>query len=204
MEEHTCVNFGPISKGDFLVAIKGPYIEAFTQKNVQKVFETVGTWPVDPLKITRQMLAPSQAWSIKAVTIIPQTSPIKHIVKNLTLLTIHPTSNPVFPSEDSSTPSPAPDSAPLVYETNRLDDVKDSLTNTRAGFLFDSSPASSSTMVPHLELLAHCHLIASIPTLKPLPKNLADLDQLALVSLAQELHSDAAESCKHIKVLVLQ
>ena len=148
---------------------------------------------------------PSQlpSLSIKAVSVIPQTSPIKHIVKNLTLLTICPTSNPAFPSEDSSTPSPAPDSAPLVCETNRLDGVKASLTNTRAGFLFDGSPASSSTMVPHLELPARPHLIPSVPKLRPLPKNLADLDQSALVSLAQALHLDAAESRQHIKVLVL-
>src|SRR5258706_1968027 len=201
--EERALNSGPISKGEFLEAIEGPYIEAFTQKNVRKAFETVGTWPVDPSKITRRMLGPSKALSIKAVSVIPQTSPIKHIVNNLTLLASRPTSNPAFLSKDSSTPSPAPDSTPLVCETNRLDDVKASLTNTRAGFLFDGSQASSSTMVPHLELPARHNLIPSILKLKLLPKNLADLDWLALVSLAQELHSDAAESCKHIKVLVL-
>jgi len=58
-------------------------------------------------------------------------------------------------------------------------------------------------MVPHLELPARPHLIPSVPKLRPLPKNLADLDQSALVSLAQALHLDAAESRQHIKVLVL-
>src|SRR5258706_13591743 len=35
MEECACVSSGPISKGECLVAIKDPYIEAFTQNNVQ-------------------------------------------------------------------------------------------------------------------------------------------------------------------------
>ncbi len=201
--EERALNSGPISKGEFLEAIKGPYIEAFTRKNVRKAFETVGTWPVDPSKITRRMLGPSKALSIKAVSVIPQTSPIKHIVNNLTLLASRPTSNPAFLSKDSSTPSPAPDSTPLVCETARLDDVQAGLTKTRAAFLFDGSQASSLTMVPRLELPARRHLIPSIPKLKPLPKNLADLDRSALVSLARELHSDAAESHKHITVLVL-
>jgi len=47
MEERTRSNPGRITKEEFLIEIKKPYIEGLSPENIMKAFEVTGTWPVD-------------------------------------------------------------------------------------------------------------------------------------------------------------
>ena len=117
MEERALVNESRISKGEFLVKIKGPFRKAFTKENIRKSFEVTGTWPVDRSKITTTQLAPAKGLSIRADPITNLTSPVKVWVNRMdTLAQLGDKPAPVleFPIP-SSDPSP---SCPLQSTTD--------------------------------------------------------------------------------------
>ena len=64
---------GPLNHSDFLKAIKGPYKQGFSLKQILKAFEVTGTWPVNQDKIGPDKTATSIGLSLHGEATIPQT-----------------------------------------------------------------------------------------------------------------------------------
>ena len=47
MEKRAILNPGRITREEFLVVIKRPYIEGLSSENIKTAFKVTGTWPVD-------------------------------------------------------------------------------------------------------------------------------------------------------------
>lgn len=162
MDKRAQVNQGRITKPEFLEAIAGPYMEAFTVKNVQKAFEVTGTWPVDRTKITPDKIAPSKGLSVLAGPTIEVSSPVKAICAALDNLFLAPRAK-TSQHNDSSTPVPSTPPPRLTFPTNSpLPDAEGPtastsalgpvLLNSRAAFLFKDSSIRSSDALPPIDI----------------------------------------------------
>ena len=80
MEEQAILNPGRITREEFLVEIKRPYIEGLSSDNIKKAFEVTGTWPVDQSKVSIDTVKQSFSLSFKTPATIDPTSPVKSVI----------------------------------------------------------------------------------------------------------------------------
>jgi len=80
MEEQAILNPGRITREEFLVEIKRPYIEGLSSDNIKKAFEVTGTWRVDQSKVSVNTVKQSFSLSFKTPATIDPTSPVKSVI----------------------------------------------------------------------------------------------------------------------------
>ena len=156
MEERAQHNPGKINKPGFLSAIQGPFEKAFTPENIKKGFKKTGTWPIDRNQITMEMMGPSEGISGKSTPIVNLNSPVKHTMQLLdaalaacpqSQVTGSPSPCPSPASQNSNpTDNSAPPPSPLSINSPLI-----GFEGTRAAFLFDGSPPSSTNALPIID-----------------------------------------------------
>jgi len=196
MEEHAQFNSRRISKADFLKAISSPYRRAFTPENVKKSFEKTGTWPIDRTKITSDMVGPSVGLSGKSAPIVVLNSPLKRVVELLENYSINSpqsqlsTTQSQCPSPASQTSSLPNDSAPAPSPTSSISNLS-GFEDTRATFLFDGSPPSSSNAIPPFDFHPPSSPVLSDASSKRLDAaKMTTMTKSALIAQIQNLEKD--------------
>ena len=141
-----------MSRQDYLEAIAGPYERAFTLENILKSFEVTGTWPIDRLKITKDMMALAEGLSTQSGPIVNLSSPVRHIANFLQSERALVTSAPVTASiqeQESSTGSPNEHES---VSTSTPISLLAKLQQTRSAGLFNGTPIASTSPISPIKL----------------------------------------------------
>jgi len=196
MEEHAQFNARKISKADFLKVISSPFRHAFTPENIKKSFEKTGTWPINRTKITSDMVGPSVGLSGKSAPIVVLNSPLKRVVELLENYSINSpqsqlsTTQSQCPSPASQTSSLPNDSAPAPSSTSSISNLS-GFEDTRAAFLFDGSPPSSSNAIPPINFHPPNSSVLSDASYKRLDAaQMTTMTKSALIAQIQNLEKD--------------
>ena len=204
MEERAQSNAGRISKADFLKAISGPFHCAFTHENITKSFEKTGTWPIDCLRITPEMTAPSEGLSGKSMPVVSLNSPVKKTLQLFDeLLALCSQSQGSASSSQSPLPvslnESLPDDLAPSPSSSSVNSLLDDLEGTWAAFLFNGSAPSSANAIPPIDF----HIPAP-PKLSYLPKTnlqLGEMTKSALIDHVLGLQHDIELLSGHSEVL---
>jgi len=196
MEKHTQFNARMISKADFLKAISSSFQHAFTPENIKKSFEKTGTWPINRTKITSDMVGPSVGLSGKSAPIVVLNSPLKRVVELLENYPINslqpqlsktPSQCPSHASQTSSLPN---NSAPPPSSTSSISNLS-GFEDTRAVFLFDGSPPSSSNGIPPIDFhLPNSPVLSDASSKRLDAAQMTTMTKSALVAQIQNLEKD--------------
>src|SRR5882757_886273 len=211
MEEQAILNPGRITREEFLVEIKRPYIEGLSSDNIKKAFEVTGTWRVDQSKVSVNTVKQSFSLSFKTPATIDPTSPVKSVIATFQEQLEQPSQQPPIlevdlhsPSPISLQASPPPSPTPETDDKYTSNDIRSQLLTTRAAFLVDGSEPSSTHQIPQLvmpplhplplpsESTSSSASHPTVPTVEDLKKRIAALehDNRTLKQWGVGLHSD--------------
>jgi hypothetical protein len=155
-EERAQEDSGKISKSQFLDLIHGPFKRAFTPENIKKSFEKTGTWPIDQKQVTSEMIAPSEGLSGKSTPVVKLNSPVKNTLQLMDAFSTLRSQSPTVETP-SECPSPVsqdsslPDNSAPPPSSSSIHSLFDGFQGTRAAFLFDGLPPSSTNAVPPID-----------------------------------------------------
>jgi hypothetical protein len=156
-----------VGKGDFAGVFGRAFIRAFDADTVQAAFRATGVYPFNPDIIPDKAMKPSLPTSIRGSFPLPQTSPVRAIIKVMgshppTAFDLSPTHNPQLATEPSHTISETPlvtghrrtHSPPINPEiespSKRLRTLHSALGSTSLGSLLLSKPRPASAyMIPN-------------------------------------------------------
>jgi hypothetical protein len=189
--------------------IAGPFVTAFSESNVKKGFSKTGIFPLNATKITPDMMAPSLPYSTNTYFPLPQSSPVRAIVRHLDLHTINSLTSSMrllnLEGDHQAVPSPPPSSpfgTPIIIDNIPVvaTEIIEShpLQNTSAAYLLDEAPMPENVdLAPPLIYnlkKTHIHLPPSV-------RSKSYVSREALLAQNAQLHNQYQQLATHAKQL---